>query len=262
MSGRASRKTQVAGLYFDVLSEDEVIRHVISQSRHGIGGWIVTPNVDICRQVHRDSALQSLVASASLIVPDGMPLIWAAKIMREPLTARVTGSSLIFTLTQAAVEASRSIYLLGGEPGVPELARENLSRRYPGLKVAGTDSPPLGFDKSIAGVEAASARVRDASPDIVFVGLGFPKQEYLMAKLSQELPSSWFIGCGAAVQFAAGTTPRAPAWMQQMGLEWFHRLMREPRRLFRRYLIDDMPFAAHLLIRAAAKRVSRRSHPQ
>jgi N-acetylglucosaminyldiphosphoundecaprenol N-acetyl-beta-D-mannosaminyltransferase len=247
-----AEKQKVAGLYFNSLSEDEVIQHIISEVRAGNGGWVATPNIDICHQVRNDSSLLKLLESASLTVPDGMPLIWAAKIMGTPLAARVTGSSLIFTLTKAAAAAGLSVYLLGGEPGVPEAAGENLERCNPGLKFAGADSPVLGFDKSPDEVSAVCGRVRAAAPDIVFVG--FPKQERLITQLAEELPHAWFVGCGAAIKFAAGTADRAPAWMQRSGMEWAHRLMKEPKRLFRRYLVDDLPFALTLLATAAVQR--------
>jgi N-acetylglucosaminyldiphosphoundecaprenol N-acetyl-beta-D-mannosaminyltransferase len=218
----------------------------------------VTPNIDICRQVRNDPAALALVRSASLVVPDGMPLLWAARVKGEPLVERVTGSSLIFTLTNAAAEEGLSIYLLGGAPGVPEAAGDNLYRRYPGLKVVGTDAPLFGFDKSAEEVEAIRRRLCDAAPNIVYVGLGFPKQERLISELAPALPGTWFIGCGAAIPFAAGTALRAPTWMQRSGLEWAHRLTREPRRLFRRYLVDDLPFAALLLITAASERMKSR----
>jgi N-acetylglucosaminyldiphosphoundecaprenol N-acetyl-beta-D-mannosaminyltransferase len=254
----APRKVQttrvVGGICFNVLTESEVVQHVVSESQAGRGGSVVTPNIDICRQVRRDPAALSLIANASLIVPDGMPLLWAAKVRGEPFPGRVTGSSLIFTLTEAAAFAGLSVYFLGGAPGVPEAAAENLSRRYPRLKVAGTDSPAVGFDKSMAGMDAVCSRVRDAAPSIVYVGLGFPKQERVIAGLTSSLPAAWFVGCGAAIPFAAGAVARAPVWMQRSGLEWAHRLIMEPRRLFRRYLVHDLPFAARLMITAAAER--------
>jgi N-acetylglucosaminyldiphosphoundecaprenol N-acetyl-beta-D-mannosaminyltransferase len=253
-SSRTTETRVLSGIRFHLLSEGEVIQHIVNESRADRGGWVVTPNIDICRQARSDPAALSLVQSASLVVPDGMPLLWIAKVRGEPLVERVTGSSLIFTLTGAAAQVGLSIYLLGGVPGVPEAAAENLTRMYPGLKVAGTDAPAIGFDKSIEGVDAVRTRIRDAAPNIVYVGLGFPKQEQLIAKLAPALPAAWFIGCGAAIPFAAGTVSRAPEWMQRSGLEWVHRLMREPRRLFRRYLILDLPFATELLIGAVAER--------
>jgi N-acetylglucosaminyldiphosphoundecaprenol N-acetyl-beta-D-mannosaminyltransferase len=258
---RKEPETEMLGnIRFNLLTESEVVQHVISESRASRGGSIVTPNIDICRQVRRNPAVLSLIENASLVVPDGMPLLWAAKVRGKPFPERVTGSSLIFTLTEAAAEAGLSVYFLGGAPGVPESAAANLSRRYQRLKIAGTDSPAVGFDKSADAVDAVRAHLCDAAPNIVYVGLGFPKQERLIAALAPALPSTWFVGCGAAIPFAAGTLPRAPLWMQRSGLEWAHRFLLEPHRLFRRYLIDDLPFAAGLLLMAALHRARPGQH--
>lgn len=243
------------GIRFDLLTEREVVLHVVSESLCGRGGTIVTPNVDICRQVRRDPAIASLITNAALVVPDGMPLLWAAKVRGTPFPERVTGSSLIFTLTEAAAAAGLSVYCLGGAPGVPEAAGTSLASRYTRLKIAGTHSPAFGFDQSADGLDDVRARIADCAPDIVYVGLGFPKQERLIASLAPGMPATWFVGCGAAIGFAAGTVRRAPRWMQRTGLEWAHRLLLEPHRLFRRYLIDGLPFAAGLLLTAVLHRV-------
>jgi N-acetylglucosaminyldiphosphoundecaprenol N-acetyl-beta-D-mannosaminyltransferase len=187
-----------------------------------------------------------------------MPLVWAARLRGHPLPERVAGGSLIFSLSEAAARQGLSIYLLGGAPGVPQRAGEELSRRYPGLRVVGADSPPLGFDTDPAAIEGVRDRVAAATPDIVYVGLGFPKQERLITSLAPACPRAWFIGCGAAIPYAAKALPRPPAWMRRAGLAWLFRLFNEPRRLFRRYLVHDLPFAIRLLISAAAGRLRSR----
>jgi N-acetylglucosaminyldiphosphoundecaprenol N-acetyl-beta-D-mannosaminyltransferase len=251
MTGRVG----LAGLEFDQLTETEVLEHIIEALQVGRGGWVATPNIDICRHIRRDSAACALVGSATLIVPDGMPLLWAARLRGDRLAERVTGSSLIFSLTGAAALSGRSIYLLGGAPGVPDLAGARLADRYPGLKVVGAAAPPIGFDATAEGVATVREQLLLTAPDIVYVGLGFPKQERLIASLTSALPSTWFIACGAAIPFAAGARPRAPLSMQRLGLEWIFRLLIEPRRLFRRYLIDDAPYAARLLASCATQRI-------
>jgi len=249
--GAWGRSARVAGLDFDALSERQVVARIIGDSDDGRGGWVVTPNIDICRQLRHDPTARALVSSASLVVADGMPLIWASRLRGDPLPERVAGASLIFTLSEAAAASGKSVYLLGGEPGVPARAAAELGRRYPGLLVAGVHSPSFGVDREPGEIEGIAARLARAKPDIVFVGLGFPKQEWLIAALAPALPAAWFIGCGAAIPFAAGTLPRAPHWMQPLGLEWTHRLISEPRRLFRRYLVNDVPFALRLLVTSA-----------
>jgi N-acetylglucosaminyldiphosphoundecaprenol N-acetyl-beta-D-mannosaminyltransferase len=246
---------RISGIDIDGLPEAEVVEHVICASKIGRGGWIATPNIDICRKAERDSAARALLAKASLRVPDGMPLIWAARLSGQSLPERVSGSSLIYSLTAAAATNGLSIYLLGGEPGVPESAAAKLSRRYPGLKVAGTDAPPIGFDENSEKVAKVRDQLLTTSPDIVYVGLGFPKQERLIATLTSALPGAWFVACGAAIPFAAGRLPRAPSWMRQAGLEWLFRLISEPRRLARRYLFDDAPYTMRLLASCMVARI-------
>ena len=238
-----------------------MVAHVIGACDQGAGGWVVTPNVDICRQVSRDGGLRRLVASASLVVPDGMPLVWASRLRRSPLPERVAGGSLIFSLTEAAAARGHPVYLLGGAPGVPQQAAVRLRERYRGLLVAGTDAPLPGFDADPAQMAAIRDRIAAAGPAIVYVGMGFPKQERLIASLAPSFPATWFLGCGAAIGYAAGTLPRPPLWMRKTGLAWLFRLGNEPGRLFRRYLIQDAPFALALLAAAASSRLRRRSSP-
>lgn len=256
-AGSATR-VKLAGIDLDRLSEAEVAAHVICASKSGRGGWVATPNIDQCRKAKRDPAARALLAKASLRVPDGMPLVWAARLRGEPLPERVSGSSLIFSLTAAAVTSGRSIYLLGGAPGVPELAAAKLSCLYPGVKVVGTAAPPIGFDKNLGKMAEVRDHLVATAPDIVYVGFGFPKQERVIAALASALPRTWFVACGAAIPFAAGALPRAPAWMRQTGLEWAFRLISEPRRLARRYLVDDAPYAARLLASCAVTRIRHR----
>jgi N-acetylglucosaminyldiphosphoundecaprenol N-acetyl-beta-D-mannosaminyltransferase len=132
---------------------------------------------------------------------------------------------------------------------------------YPGLRLAGYESPSLGFDQRPEEYDGVCDRVRTAVPDMVFVGLGFPKQERVISRLSSTMPSTWFMGCGAAIGFVAGTHKRAPRWMQRSGLEWLHRLGSEPRRLARRYLVHDLPFAVRLLASSALTRLRSGAHP-
>lgn len=248
----------LAGLELDRSTEAQVVADVLDALKHERGGWVATPNVDICRAAWRDDDTAAMLAGASVTVPDGMPLIWATRLRGDPLPERVTGASLIFSLTEAAAAHGRSVYFLGGEPGVPELAATRLTCRYPDLLVAGTDSPPFGFENTPDGVDIVRGKLLAASPDIVFVGLGFPKQENLITVLAPSLPRAWFVACGAAIPFAAQTLPRAPLWMQHSGLEWLFRLHSEPRRLARRYLVNDLAFATGLLVSSAAQRFARR----
>jgi N-acetylglucosaminyldiphosphoundecaprenol N-acetyl-beta-D-mannosaminyltransferase len=245
------------GVSFDSVSGRDVVESVVRELAAGRGGRIITPNVDIVRQVAVSEEAREHINQSTFVVADGAPLIWASRIARQPLPGRVAGSDLIWTLSEALATEQRSIYLLGGEPGAAELAAERLMERFPGLQLAGYESPSFGFDQRPQEYDEVCRRVRDAAPDMVFVGLGFPKQERVITRLISTLPSAWFMGCGAAIGFVAGTHQRAPQWMRESGLEWLHRLVSEPRRLARRYLVNDLPFAARMLTASALENLRR-----
>ncbi|GAA5072291.1 N-acetylglucosaminyldiphosphoundecaprenol N-acetyl-beta-D-mannosaminyltransferase [Thermocatellispora tengchongensis] len=250
----------VGGVGVDAVTQDEVVERVVAALSDGRGGQIVTPNVDICRAIRRDPDLLALVRDAEIVVADGMPLVWASRLLGTPLPERVTGADLIWTLCAAAARHGFPVYLLGGgPPGVPERAAAALRAACPGLRVAGATAPPYGFERSATEVRRIRESLVAAAPRLVFVGLGFPKQERLIAALREDLPGTWFAGCGSAIAFAAGAVRRAPPWLGRAGLEWLFRLLCEPGRLARRYLIDDLPFAGALLLRCLAVRVAARA---
>jgi N-acetylglucosaminyldiphosphoundecaprenol N-acetyl-beta-D-mannosaminyltransferase len=236
------------------ITEAEVADRVALGWARGRGGAIVTANVDIVRAATRDSRLAELVEAAEVVVADGMPIVWAGRLAGVPIPERVTGSSLVHSLAGRAAREGRAVYLLGGEPGVPEEAAEALRERYPALRVAGTHSPPFGFDSAGHGLRDVARLVAAARPDLVFVGLGFPRQERAIKEIRGLLPAAWYLGCGAGIPMAAGRFARAPRGLQRMGGEWLHRLALEPRRLARRYLLHDAPFALGLLTRALYSR--------
>ncbi|OLB82234.1 MAG: glycosyltransferase [Actinobacteria bacterium 13_2_20CM_2_71_6] len=245
---------ELAGVSFHALTEDEAVARVREALARGEGGRILTPNVDILRQ--RPAAY---AADASLVVADGMPLVWASRLAGTPLPERVAGASLVWSLSRAMAADGRSVFLLGGEPPVGAArAAAALLAAYPHLRVSGV-SPAYGFESTnFPGVREA---VRAAAPDLVFVGLGFPRQEEVISRLRPDLPDAWFLGCGMAINFVAGDHRRAPGWMQRNGLEWLYRLGSEPRRLAGRYLRHDAPYAARLLANAAAARYGDRARP-
>jgi N-acetylglucosaminyldiphosphoundecaprenol N-acetyl-beta-D-mannosaminyltransferase len=237
----------------DAITEAQVVHRVRDTWQDG--GWILTANVDIVRAIGRNRDLGQLASTATMTVADGMPLVWAGRIAGEDIPERVTGCSLLFTLTDAAARDGQSVFILGGAPGVPERAAEALQARSPGLRIAGVASPAVGFDASSESLQAVIDSVVLAQPNLVLIGMGFPKQELMIRRLRAVLPNAWYIGCGAAIPMASGDSRRAPEAMQRLGLEWLHRLVHEPRRLARRYLRDDLPFAITLLAGAAVRRV-------
>ncbi len=245
----------IGPLRIDAVDESQCIIRIMDSLAAGQGGWLITANLDHLRRLVRDPQLACLYRQADLIVADGMPLVWASRLQGTPLPQRVAGSTLVSKLAAIAMFRGFSIYLLGGAPGTADDAAVALRTRYPGLRIAGTDCPPMGFDRNEGQVRQVLRRLREADPDIIYVGLGSPKQERLIARVRDQLPTAWWMGVGISFSFLAGRIRRAPPWMQNHGLEWLHRLAQEPARLSRRYLMDDLPFAVGLLIEAATRRV-------
>lgn len=252
-SNAAPRAIELDGVRLHALSEAQCVEHVFHAIAEGRGGWIVTPNLDHLRRLRRDAALRAHYRRADLAVADGMPLVWACRLQRTPLPGRVAGSDLITSLARGASERGASVYFLGGDPGTADEAAAKLRARFPRLRVAGTQCPAPGFESRARDLAELTRHLSAARPDIVFVALGSPKQEVLIGELRALLPDAWWLGVGISFSFVAGRVRRAPPWLRNAGLEWAHRLVQEPRRLVRRYLLDGLPFAAGLFARAAVR---------
>lgn len=243
------------GMPLAKIDEAACIALVLKSLAVGRGGWIITANLDILRRYVLDAAFRQLAQQASLTVADGMPLVWASALRGARLPARVTGADLIRSLSAGAARQRRSVYLIGGDPGTAEAAAQTLQRLCPGLHVAGTWYPPMGFEQDPTHLPALRQALQAAQPDIVYVALGCPKQERLIEVLRWDLPDAWWIGVGISFSLLAGRLRRAPRWTQRAGLEWLWRLGQEPRRLAVRYLWHVLPFATWLLASSALARL-------
>lgn len=186
--------------------------------------------------------LRALHDQAALVVPDGMPLVWIGRLrgLGDEI-GRVAGSDLVDAVCSASQQTSLRHFFYGGKPGVADEMARKLQSRFPELTIVGTMSPPMreihgdyAFDTA---ARTELQQLREAAPDVVWVGLSSPKQEYWMAAASKELQRGVLLGVGAAFDFQSGAVKRAPLWMRARGLEWLYRLLSEPRRLYRRYLI-------------------------
>jgi N-acetylglucosaminyldiphosphoundecaprenol N-acetyl-beta-D-mannosaminyltransferase len=234
------------GVRVDCVTERQVTTHVISCICAGVGGWIATPNVDHLRIISERPDLRRIVNEASLRVADGMPLVWASRLQGMPLPERITGAGLALSMTAAAARAGKSVFLLGGDPGDAEAAAAVLKRLNPDLKIAGIICPPPGFEQDSLQMAEIGNALHSARPDLVYSCFGFPKQELVIRALLERLPSAWFLGLGGSLAIVSGRTRRAPQWMQNVGMEWAWRLGLEPRRLFHRYIVRDLPFVFRL----------------
>jgi N-acetylglucosaminyldiphosphoundecaprenol N-acetyl-beta-D-mannosaminyltransferase len=226
---------------------DEVERMVTS----GEGGAVFTPNVDHIVIASENPRMRAAYSRATLSIVDGTPVVWASRLFDTPLPERVAGADFVPRVLERAAERGWRVYFLGGAPGVSRLAQEKLRATLPTLRVVGIDEARIGVDDSPETREAVLAPIRAARPDLVFVALGAPKQEIWIDGCRDAMKPMVFFGIGASLDFVAGTIPRAPAWMAKSGTEWLFRLSREPRRLWRRYLVQDPKF---LLILARALR--------
>lgn len=197
--------------------------------------YIITANLNYAMLTDAHPELHPVNAGAALIVADGMPLVWASRFERRRLPERVTGADLIWRLSERAAQRGYRVFLLGGAPGIAELAAQNLVSRWPALQVVGTYAPPF---RALTAEEHQDLvqRVRSAHPEILFAAFGQPHGEQWLAAHCGELRVPVCLQIGAAIDFVAGKVPRAPRWVQRLGLEWAYRLYREPRRLVGRYL--------------------------
>ncbi|MGD0835713.1 MAG: WecB/TagA/CpsF family glycosyltransferase [Polyangia bacterium] len=244
----------IMGLRLARLGGQELLDHMFVALAAGRGGWLVTANLDFLRRYTREEEARALYDAADLRVADGMPLVWACRLQGCPLPERIAGSSLVWLLAIRAEAEGRSIYLLGGTPRANAGACRVLRERYPRLELCGGSSPVLASPPSPQEIEELAAELSRHRPDIVLVALGSPKQEQVIKALRDRLPATWMIGVGVSLSFVAGELRRAPLWMRGCGLEWLHRMFQEPRRLAKRYLLHDLPFALRLFPHAIMAR--------
>jgi N-acetylglucosaminyldiphosphoundecaprenol N-acetyl-beta-D-mannosaminyltransferase len=230
--------------------------YIFDSLKCGQGGWVVTANLDFLRRYVREKTYRELYDDAEVRVADGMPLVWAARLQGQPLPERVPGSSLIWLLLERAFREKRSVCFLGGAVGVNERALAVIHERYPSLPCIG-QSPMISNPPTTSEVASLRAWLEPIQPDLLFVGLGSPKQEQLIRELRSHFPKTWMIGIGVSFSFIAGDLRRAPRWMQSIGAEWVYRMFQDPKRLFRRYVLDDLPFAFRLFPHALWKRIGR-----
>ena len=243
------------GMPIHVVTKKQTVAHLINCSIQNIGGWVVTPNLDILRRYTRSGSFRNLVATSTLNVADGMPLVWASRVKGQPVPERVNGTDLMIDVCEAAVAAGKSVFFLGGNPGSAEKTAAKLKSDFPGLDIAGCHCPDFGFEKSVDRITEIAEYLAAAKPDIVFVGLGSPKQDVLINMLRLKMPHVWWLGVGVSFSFVAGELSRAPEWAKKNGLEWLYRLIAEPKRLAKRYLVHGIPFFVFTLLASAYERL-------
>jgi N-acetylglucosaminyldiphosphoundecaprenol N-acetyl-beta-D-mannosaminyltransferase len=222
------------------LTPAHAVELIIRWAREGSGGYVSTPNVDHLVRARRDPEFRKLVLGARLRLPDGMGLVYGSRLAGRAVRGAVHGRLLPEAIVRATTEDPVPIGLLGGRDDAPQQAAARL-RELGGTVVAAV-SPPMGFEIGGAADEEATRELVAAGPRILVVGFGAPKQEQWMARHAADLPHTVMLGLGQTVDVLGGRVPAAPGWMTRVGLEWFFRLLRDPRRIGRRVFIDDPPF--------------------
>lgn len=234
---------ELFGLRFSAVTLAQAVELLLRDAESRTRGLVVTPNVDHVVLLEKDERLRTVYQSARWLFADGMPIVWLSRLVgRTSLPARVTGADLFVELCAHAAERKLRVFLLGASPGVAASAAARLRAASPGLTVAGTYSPPPGFEHSPTETANMIEMVNAARPDILFLGLGAPKQEFWASAHLDSLDTGPVLCVGGAFDFVAGRTVRAPRRIQAAGLEWAWRLAHEPRRLWRRYLVQDARF--------------------
>ncbi len=214
---------------------------VLAALRERRKGYVCVTGVHGVTEAQNDAGFRNILNRAFLNTTDGMPLVWLGRHAQGPWVDRVYGPDLMLEIFRATQHTDFRHFFYGGAPGVAEQLKARLEARFPGVKICGTFCPPF---RALNGEEEADLQrqVREARPDIVWVGLSTPKQERFMAEYLPKLETTLMFGVGAAFDFHAGRVSQAPRWMQRSGLEWFYRLCCEPRRLGRRYLVNNPLF--------------------
>ncbi len=242
----AAKDLQVLGVGIDRLTLQQAVARLEACVESGRPHQVVTVNLDFLRLAQRDRAFQAVLNAAALAVADGAPLVWASRLLGRSLPERVAGVDLVEEAAALAARRGWSLYLLGAAPGVAAAAAAALQQRHAGLQIAGTYSPPFGALSADEEAKMVNAIVA-AQPAFLFVAFGAPRQDRWIHEHLQTLGVPVCMGVGGTFDIIAGRIPRAPGWMQRAGLEWLYRLRQEPQRLWRRYLLNDLPVFARLL---------------
>lgn len=254
------RHAVVGGVEIAVAPKSAIAQHIIEEVAKGVGGVLVTPNLDHLRMIRHDIDLRDAYDAATLRVADGAPVLWAAKVSGQPLPERASGSDLTLMVAERAAEDPEEckVFFLGGHPGSAEEAARVLASRYKGLNVAGTRCPPVGFESDAEEMRSILDDIDRSGASILFLALGAPKQEIIAQSIYAHFPHMWILCVGGTLDIVSGKYKRAPRWMQMWGLEWLFRLQQEPGRLFRRYVLEDAPFLPVLLAGALRQRFQKR----
>lgn len=234
------KKQALLNTYINDVTMLETISAIEQMIREDKKSYVVAINVDVVMKIENDAYLKKVVDEADMVLVDGKPLVWISKMYGKPLKGKISGSDMVPCLCRVAAKNGYKIFIIGGKEGVAETARGKLENDLPGIQIVGTYAPSFGFEKDEDELDKINRMISDAKPDLLIACLGCPKQEKWIYENIEKYDAKVSICAGATVDFLAGNVKRAPRWMSEHGLEWFYRFLQEPKRMFKRYFIDDV----------------------
>lgn len=240
-------KQKLLNTYVNNINMDEALHEIDRLIEGGKKNYIVAINVDVVMKIEEDVYLKKITDNADMVLVDGKPLIWISKLHKTPVKAKISGSDLVPLLCERAANKGYSIFIIGGKEGIAEKAASRLKNQYSDIKIVGTYAPPVGFENDLEELDKINQMISEISPDLLIACFGCPKQEKWIYENYKKYNARVSICAGATVDFLAGNIKRAPKWMSNHGLEWFYRFLQEPKRMFKRYFIDDVKIAKLIL---------------
>lgn len=233
-------KQPLLNTYVNNVSMDETIAYIEQLVQEKKRSYVVAINVDVVMKIEEDKYLKEITDNADMVLVDGKPLIWVSNWHKKPVKEKISGSDLVPNICEVAAKKGYSIFFIGGKDGIAEQAKKNLEEKLPDINIVGTYAPPFGFEKDQKELDKINNMITEAKPDLLIVCFGCPKQEKFIYENYQKYGPTVSICAGATIDFLAGNVKRAPKWMSDHGLEWLYRFSQEPKRLFKRYFVDDV----------------------
>ena len=233
-------KQPLLNTYVNNVNMAETVEAIESMIADGNKHFVVAINVDVVMKIEEDAYLKEITDKADMVLVDGKPLVWIANFHKHPIKAKISGSDLVPLLCEVAADKGYSVFIIGGKDGIAEQAKRKLEEKHPTINVVGTYAPPFGFEQDEEELKKINKMITDVHPDLLIACFGCPKQEKWIYENYHKYDARVSVCAGATVDFLAGNVNRAPKWMSECGLEWFYRFLQEPKRMFKRYFIDDV----------------------
>lgn len=241
------KKQPLLNTFVNNVDMEETLYAIDTMIASGKKSYVVAINVDVVMKIEHDSYLKEITDNADMVLVDGKPLVWIAKWHKHPVKAKISGSDLVPQLCERAARRGYSVFIIGGKDGIADQAKEKLESKLPDINIVGTYAPPFGFEKDKMELDKINAMITQTHPDLLITCFGCPKQEKWIYENYKKYDAKVSICAGATVDFLAGNVNRAPKWMSEHGLEWFYRFLMEPRRMFKRYFVDDVKIVRLIL---------------